>query len=100
MEKKAYTLLVDMQSRFHEYKSQNKNKKVIHADGSKQGDKVGLGVVTAQLDYGKCLPVKLSIFTAEATALLAAVKICDMQKHNNVVICSDSNSVPQAPRNV
>ena len=43
-------------------------------DGSKQGDKVGFGLAAAPLEYGKYLPDKLSIFTAEATAFLAAVR--------------------------
>ena len=52
-EKKADVLPVDMQSRFHEYKSQNQNKTFMHTDGSKQGDKVGFGVAIAHLGYGK-----------------------------------------------
>ena len=103
-EKKADTLPIDMQSMFQEYKSQNQNKSFIYTDGSKQEHKVGFGVgfgvATAHMDYGKRLPDNLSIFTAEATALLAAVKICVIQKRNNVVICSDSKSVLQALKNV
>ena len=87
-----------MQSTFQEYEFQNQNKTFIYTDGSKQGDKVGFGMAAAHLDYGKRLPDKLSIFTAEATAHLAAVKICVLQKRDNEVICSDSKSVLQALR--
>ena len=88
-----------MQSIFQEYKSQNQNKTFVYTDGSKQGVKVGFGMAAALLDYGKRLPDKLSMFTAES-ALLAAVEICVLQKRNNVVICSVSKSVLQALRNV
>ena len=89
-----------MQSRLQEYKSQNQDKTFLYTGGSNQGDKVGFGVAAVQLNYGICLSDKLSIFTAEVTALLAAVKICVMQKRNNVVIFSDSKSVLHALRNV
>ena len=57
-------------------------------------------MAATQLNYGICLLDKLAMFKAKATALLAAVKICVLQKRNNVVICLDSKSVLQALRNV
>ena len=66
-----------MLNRFNEYKSRNQNKSFIYTDGLKQEQKVGFSVA-AHMDYGKHLSDKLSIFTAEATALLASVKMCVM----------------------
>ena len=83
-----------MFNRFNEYKSQHHNKTFMY--GSKQDHKVGFALATAYLNYSSRLPDNLSIFTAEATALLAAVQVCVRQKRNNVIICSDSKLVLQA----
>ena len=88
-----------MLNKFNEYKSQHHNKTFMYTDGSKQDHKVGFALATAYLNYSSRLPDNLSIFTAEATALLAAVQDCVRQKRNNVIICSDSKSVLQALSN-
>ena len=62
-----------MLNRFNEYKSQHHNKTFMYTDGSKQDHKVGFALATAYLNYSSRLPDNLSIFTAEATTLLAAV---------------------------
>ena len=48
-------------------------------DNSEQGDQVGVDLAAAPPECVKHLPDKLSIFTAEATALLADVKICVLE---------------------
>ena len=99
-EKKAYVFPVDMKSRFYEYKSQNRNKTSVLTDGSKRGDKVGFGLAATPLEYSICLPEKLFILTAEATALLAVVNIFVIEKRSSIVIYSDSKAILQALRNV
>ena len=95
-EKKSDLLPEEMLAKFNEFKSEQADKTFIYTDGSKQEGKIGFAMTTAHLDYNRRLPDHLSIFTAEAIALLAAVKICIHKKLRNIVICSDSKSVLQA----
>ena len=99
-ESKTTITPTEMQAKFNEFKSQQYNKTFMYTDGSKQDHKVGFALATAHLEYSRRLPDNLSIFTAEAVALLTAVKVCKRQKLSNVVICSDSKSVLQALSNV
>lgn len=99
-ENKSDITPTEMQARFNEYKSQYPNKTFMYTDGSKHDHKVAFALSTTNFQYKQRLPDKMSIFTAEATALLAAVNVCVRNKYRDVVICSDSKSVLQALKNV
>ena len=99
-EKKTDITPTEIQAKFLEYKAQHQNSRFIYTDGSKHDNKVGYALAIAAHEHSKRLPDNLSIFTAEASALLAAVQICNRHKLNNVIICSDSKSVLQALSNI
>ena len=99
-ENKADITPTEILARFNEFKAQHFDKTFMYTDGSKQEDKVGFALATAHLEFSRRLPDKVSIFTAEAFALYAAVQTCVRKKLSNIVICSDSKSVLQALKNV
>ena len=97
-EKKSDIHPLEISARFSEYQSLNLHRKFIFTDGSKQADRVGFGL-TGPVDYFRRLPNKTSIFSAEATAIWTAVKICISKTLTPATICSDSKSVLQAISN-
>ncbi|XP_018313421.1 uncharacterized protein [Mycetomoellerius zeteki] len=73
---------------------------VLYTDGSKLGTDgptgVGIYSPTLQLNFSHCLPPGTSIFTAEAWALLVAVKSICEEQCVRAVIFTDSKSVLEA----
>jgi ribonuclease HI len=75
-----------------------KGDKLIYTDGSKSGQGVGAAFYYPETDLsqGYALPIESSIFTAEAFAIIIAIKFILQQKYANFAILTDSKSVLQA----
>ena len=94
--KKDTTSPFDFQSAFQNLRSQYQDSEFIYTDGSKDDEKVGLGVVTPRTTYKERLPNNCSIYTAELRAMFCALKYIKRSHRNKFVICSDSLSSIQA----
>ncbi|XP_053692571.1 uncharacterized protein LOC128741021 [Sabethes cyaneus] len=68
----------------------------IYTDGSKTSDGVGCGIFSQDANIVICLPSHLSIFSAEAFAIIKALELCTIGLN---VIFSDSRSVLEAVAN-
>ncbi|XP_039314694.1 uncharacterized protein LOC113003343 [Solenopsis invicta] len=83
----------------------NNNSCVVYTDGSKspQAQSVGAGIVFEDQDEGLyiSLPKQCTIFTAEAMAILSAMKIAESKADSfeNFIILTDAKSVLQAINN-
>jgi len=64
----------------------------IYTDGSKDGDGVALAAVFGQQVYSVRLPSASSIFSAEANAILLALKFVAFSDKSKLMICSDFKS--------
>ena len=89
----------EIQAIFHEFREKNAEKTFLYTDGSKIENRVGMAVAGEDIEIANRLPDKVSIFTAEAMALLTAVRLCRQNHMYNVIICSDSKSVLQTVSN-
>jgi ribonuclease HI len=72
--------------------------KLIYTDGSKSAQGVGAAFYYPEKDLsqGYALPIESSIFTAEAFAIIIAIKFILQQQHSQYAILTDSKSVLQA----
>lgn len=68
----------------------------IYTDGSKDGSKVGLGLVSGNVTFSERLPDRCSIYTAELTAILRALEYIENTNAQKAVICTDSLSAVTA----
>jgi hypothetical protein len=64
----------------------------IYADGSKNGDSVAPAAVFGHQVYAARLSTACSIFSAEANAILLALKFAVSSHKSKFMICSDSLS--------
>ena len=94
--KKSLTNPLIIQHHFAEIKSKYSDYYFIYTDGSKDGDRVGCAAVAGQRVASLRLPSSSSIFTAEARAIVLAMKFLSSSKTKKAVICSDSLSCLQA----
>lgn len=90
----------EISQKFLEFRSNHAGKTFIFTDGSKIGEKVGLGIWGPDICLQKRLPDNCSIFTAEAVAILDTLALIRTKNIRSAVICSDSKSVLQAISNV
>ena len=63
----------------------------IYTDGSKDGDRVASAAVAGHQVYSAWLPSASSIFSAEANAILLALKFVASSDKSKFMICSDSD---------
>jgi hypothetical protein len=64
----------------------------IYTDGSNDGDRVASAAVFGQQVYSVRLPSASSIFSAEANAILLALKFVASSDKSKFMICSESLS--------
>jgi len=62
----------------------------VYTDASKTQDQVGISIILRNKNVLLKLPNTCSIYMAEATAILEAIKIIIDDEHLNHIICSDS----------
>ena len=62
----------------------------VYTDGSRSSDGVGFGVVFPNFSQGGSLPLAASIFTAELTAIILALKLVFVHQDTHFTIFSDS----------
>ena len=71
----------------------------MFTDGSKDNIKTAYADVLNKTIHKKALPMKSSIFTAEVWAIDLALNMISKNKHNKIIIFSDSFSVLTSVRN-
>ena len=81
-----------IQQHFAEIKSCFVDHSSIYTDGSKDGDKVASAAVFGERVETRRLPSASSIFSAEAQAILLALKIVASSVEDKFLVCSDSLS--------
>ncbi|GBM55706.1 hypothetical protein AVEN_196605-1 [Araneus ventricosus] len=74
------------------HRSQYDNYKAILTDGSKMTDHVGFGVLIDEDTYSHTLPIYCSIFTAEVTAILYALKRISSYEYRNFCLYTVNTS--------
>ena len=84
---------------FLEHMEEHPNSIMVFTDGSKSDAGVGYGVIFPDFNRSGRLLDQSSIFTAEAYAILVAVKEISSQQRGNYVIFTDSQSILQALEN-
>lgn len=72
------------------------NKIIIYTDGSKKEEKTGWGFYVDGASANGRMRDGASIFTAECTAILEAIKITAASSDDDILICSDSQSALNA----
>ena len=97
--KKSDTNPLIIQQHFNEIKSNYSDYSTVYTDGSKDDDKVAAAAVHGDEAKTECLPSQSSIFTAEARAILLALKIITESNKSKFIICSDSLSCLLAIQN-
>ena len=97
--KKSDTNPLIIQQHFAEIKSHYPDHSAIYTDGSKDGDKVASAAVFGERVETRRLPSASSVFSAEAQAILLALKIIASSDESKFIICSDSLSCLQAIEN-
>jgi hypothetical protein len=90
--KKYETNPLLIQQHFVEIRSVTSEYSTIYTDGSKDGDRVASAAVFGQEVYSARLPSGSSIFSAEANAILLALKFVASSDKSKFMICSDSLS--------
>jgi len=90
--KKSETNPLLIQQHFAEIRSATSEYSAIYTDGSKDGDRVASAAVFGQQVDSPRLPSASSIFSAEANAILLALKFVASSDESNILICSDSLS--------
>jgi hypothetical protein len=81
-----------IQQHFAEIRSATSEYSIIYTDGSQDGDRVASAVVFRQQVYSARLPSVSSIFSADANAMLLALKFVASSEKSKFIICSDSLS--------
>ena len=81
-----------IQQHFTEIRSVTSEYSVVYTDGSKDGDRVASAVVFMQQRYSLRLPSASLIFSAEANAILLALKFIASSDGSKFMICSHSLS--------
>ena len=81
-----------IQQHFAEIRSATSEYSAIYTDGSKGGDRVASAAVFGQQVDSLRLPSASSIFSAEANAILLALKFVVSSDESKFMICSDSLS--------
>ena len=94
--KKRDTDPFDYQVSFHDIQAKYHDHDFIYTDGSKDGNKVGYGVVYKHHIIKRRLPNICSIYTAELKAILHALKGIERLSKYRFIICVDSLSALQA----
>ncbi|MEL6986791.1 MAG: reverse transcriptase domain-containing protein [Bacteroidota bacterium] len=87
---------VEIKSLFLDHSQQHDNCIPVFTDGTKSEAGVGFGVVFPGLERSGRLPNNSSIFTAELSAILRALKEILIQDPNEYIIYCDSKSVLQS----
>ena len=86
----------EIRSKFLEHNICHKNHKKLYTDGSKSENGVGCAVIHEDEAYPAKLPDCASIFTAELTAVVAALDLVYHSSESKFVIYSDSWSALEA----
>ena len=81
-----------IQQHFAEIRSVTSEYSAIYTDGSKDGDRVASAAVFGQQVYSAQIPSASAIFSAEANAILLALKFVASSEKSKFMICSDSLS--------
>ena len=97
--KKSETNPLIIQQHFAEIKSQFLEYVTSYIDGSKDGGSVASRAILGGEAATLCLPLQASIFTAEARAILLALKLITISNKTKFIICSDSLSCLQSIHN-
>ena len=87
------------QEKFHNILQHHSDHIYVFKDGSKDNNKTACAAVLSKTVFKKALPMKSSIFTAEARAIDLALNIITKSKHKKFIIFSDSLSVLLSLRN-
>jgi hypothetical protein len=90
--KKSETNPLLIQQHFAEIRSVRSEYSTIYTDDSKDGDRVASTAVFGQQVYSARLPSASLIFSAEANAILLALKFIASSDKSKFMICSDSLS--------
>ena len=94
--KKSSTNPVFFKQKFYEMKERYREYEEIYTDGSKHEGKVASAALAGDRIFVKRLPDNSSIFSAELTAILLALKYANDTNHDRFLILSDSLSSLQA----
>ena len=86
----------EMRTKFLEHNICHRNHTKLYTDGSKSDSGVGCAVIHEDTAYPAKLPDYASIFTAELTAVVAALDLAYHSSDSNFVIYSDSWSALEA----
>lgn len=97
--KKSDTNPLFLQQKFSEIKANYPDFSTVYTDGSKDGDSVACAAVHGDRTVTERLPSSASIFTAEARAILLALKLITQSNLSQFIICSDSLSCLLAIKN-
>jgi ribonuclease HI len=99
-QKKSQTNPAEYVEKYNIIRSQFPSHKFMYTDGSKDGLSTAYAVTSQNNNYcSERIPDISSVFTAELTAIYAAVKIARDSDIEKFVICSDSKSALQALTN-
>ena len=90
--KKTDTNPLIIQQHFAEIKSNYPDYSTVYTDGSKDGDRVASAALFGDRVSTLRLPSSSSIFTAEARAIILALKFIAASDKSKFIICSDSLS--------
>jgi hypothetical protein len=90
--KKSETNPLLIQQHFAEIRSVTSEYSAIYTDGSKDSDRVASAAVFGQQVYSARIPSASSIFSAEANAILLALKFVASSEKSKFMICSNSLS--------
>lgn len=82
----------DYQLQFLEIRDMYPQYTLIYTDGSKSGNQVAAAFATNEVHQGIRIPDQSSIFTAEANALLLALKFIETSSQKKFLIMTDSKS--------
>lgn len=88
-----------IQQHYAEIKANYSDFSTVYTDGSKDGDRVASAAVFRDRAATLRLPSDASIFTAEAEAIILALKFIASSDKSKFIICSDSLSCLQAIQN-
>ena len=86
----------DFHLHFYELVERYEGYSFVYTDGSKDNDKVGLGLTTKNRIYKERLPDRCSIYSAELSAIKRTLAFLFKHELKSAVICSDSLSALQA----
>ena len=83
---------------FLDHASEHADAVAIFTDGSKSNAGVGFGVASSRFEHSCRLPDSASIYTAELSGILKAVKAIILSDDVNFIIYCDSKSVLESLR--